>query len=122
VNVYRIESANGTGPYQSGRYSFDLCMAHSDDPFHPQPQHDPLLGPPEFDVDFCGCDSPQSLADWFAGWLDRLHDDGFVVTVWEAENPSVGEYGQVLFQFGNAWLRDSLSIPDFLANYLDTAA
>ena len=105
--VYRVENANGLGPYQYALEAFsgagDMCSAHGDKR-HPGPWH------PESDLnginsrEFCGLDSPQALLEWFYDFLVDLDADGFHVSVYSTEEVRVGRYGQALFPMADAEL------------------
>lgn len=113
--VFRVEDANGMGPYQDSSANTDcwtLCADHAD-MFHPSPLRDSKLRGISPD-EFCALDSPEALLRWFRGWLERLAEFGFVVTIYNARYARVGENGQALFRKERATLRDTLDIDTFL--------
>jgi hypothetical protein len=107
--VYRIEHpSDGKGPY-SGRsdYEKEGVQDWLDGDFEELHQaHDPFSTPHplvnEIDGfergDLCGCESLDKLRDWFKGFLDSLHDCGFVVVTYEVPAEHVHTDGlQVCF-------------------------
>ncbi len=107
--VYRIEHpSDGIGPYSSrnGQDTEELRDWLNGDSAELHRAHDPRSTPhplvseiDDFRIGFlCGCESIEKLRDWFRGFLDSLHDCGFVVVTYEVPEEYVHTDGlQVCF-------------------------
>lgn len=112
MRVWRVahETARDPEGFPSGPYTghglpsrqFEMLWLmgsdHSDD-WHLPPAKDPLLR----DINSserCGFEWPEVAYEWFAGWLRRLDQCGFLL--WEYECPDeyvrVGMNGQLVFK------------------------
>ena len=110
MKVYRVEHyRTRIGPYRHwGRLRLKIDKAHGygerDRDTHPTPSEE--LGDAFWkwrgsklykDKPFkCGFSSTPQLKLWFKGWLKKLHNNGFVIRVYEAEDYLKGEK-QVVF-------------------------
>jgi hypothetical protein len=47
--------------------------------------------------EYCACDSLESLAKWFKGFIRALNKESFHISVYETKHARVGRYGQVVF-------------------------
>lgn len=121
MRVYRAE----TKPFGDGPYTLDcadpsykacmaICWAHNNED-RPTPREDPDLGIPEWDVEFCGLDSPANFLEWFEEEVRELMEDHFIVSVYEIDNARVGMMGQVLFERCRAEYLTSYRISEFVA-------
>ena len=95
VSVFRVEDANGEGPYgDSSPVKDKLTALYS----HPAPADDPLLKLIRPD-EFCGFATLCALEEWFSGYEDELADAGFEISVYSVMLDQV-RYGkeQLLFR------------------------
>lgn len=81
--IYRIEDADGQGPYQQ---SLDIPQFASS--VHPMPYTEDALDwnkLPDKDSWHCGFESIEQLNRWFYEheWLENMHNAGLRLTVWE---------------------------------------
>jgi hypothetical protein len=74
--VWRVENAEGLGPYLGpSLFSIELCEAHNADPDHPGPDVDFISLPSKsFKYGFL---SKEHAIDWFIGWFDLLDKQGY---------------------------------------------
>lgn len=91
INVYRIETAEGEGPYCSSKM-VELDIRIDD---HPSPWSDGISIPSHNFI--CGFDSISKLMAWFDP-SDRkiLQSKGFVMVVYQSDDVVHG-YKQVMF-------------------------
>ncbi len=89
MHVFRVETLDGNGPYQTSNLSeeqrtqlLEMYDDHSDIAEHPSPWLDRYLGDIKKD-EYCGFVSVGQLRQWFNGWLDILTEQEFVVTVYD---------------------------------------
>jgi hypothetical protein len=81
VEVYRIEHAETReGPYGGSPISYALANDHAEES-HPSPAEDRIVYhvwdvPREW---YCALTTREGLLEWFEGWTDRLHENGFVL-------------------------------------------
>lgn len=103
--VYRLER-NGIGPYQRTNYTaqdidicYELMEAHIDHN-HPCPYEDGLDKIYDDKTWFFGCDSEQSLRDWFGPfWIEKLAKIGFEIKSYRARKYEYGRSGdQLIFR------------------------
>lgn len=109
VQVFRVETPRGYGPYGAGGiatdvtkhggesfedFSYRLAVAHNDDD-HPAPWAEDL----SVRKGHCGFDSLGKLSEWFKGWGKQLHDYGFRIVTFTVPDEDVqrGER-QVVFR------------------------
>lgn len=89
-----VESyANGIRMHDA--LSTALSYAHSGD-WHPSPDED---GAPDWqERHMCGFATEGDMLAWFDGWLDKLHEQGYVATTYEV-SPLLVHFGrrQVMF-------------------------
>lgn len=92
MRVYRIATAEGTGPYRSGKLPMRILEAlrpmytEHHDSKHPTPE----LDFPRYyitDYDICAFSSQAQLLEWFDGYEELLANLGFIV--WELEVPEM---------------------------------
>lgn len=103
MKVYRYENAQGKGPYNSDWvWACELKQEHADYA-HPSPyveKWDGLsLRVPSVDHVY-GCPTLTVLNQWFAGWHERLTEDGYSVVEYDvpAHNVRIASSGlQVAF-------------------------
>lgn len=124
--LFRIEhptDPDRCGPYNGPEWPNQWVMAsdHRDDD-HPHPLVDPQLGMCKRGVEFCACDSPASLLDWFEGWFEELHAAGYEVVIIEVgeDDARVGYAGQALFDRSASTVVEHLPIPMFTDLFADT--
>lgn len=92
MRVYRIATAEGTGPYRSSR--LPACILQALRPMYNK-HHDINRPTPELDFprhymgayDICAFSSQAQLLDWFDGFEELLAGLGFIV--WELEVPEM---------------------------------
>lgn len=122
--VYRVEHADGLGPYQYWGRGEDMDFVKSVAQLHHDFVNDHLargrLKHPDASRDckgftdgfhFCGFKAVEDLQRWFRGFIERLHSLGFVLGVYEIldQRVIVGEY-QVGFPKREAKLVESRSL------------
>jgi hypothetical protein len=95
--VYRVENSEGGGPYTF--YSFDkadkavvavsnaLKEAHNESHHHPPPHSDGISFVRHYER--CGFVSIEDLVQWFDGWLQKLHDVGFRMAIYDVPTDRV---------------------------------
>lgn len=118
VIVFRVEDEYGRGPYfgEGRRYDgafYSRCMelVHlgiDNTDRHPYPENDGLPYPQEWEK--CGFESVSQLLDWFSGFEDVLHKDGyFPVRIDVPDNMVVVGWHQLLFTDTTTCIREVLS-------------
>ena len=83
VEVYRLEDKEGYGPYRFGGEFFKtLILDHGSRNMttHPAPWYD--FGRMPHNYEFFGCDSVESLKDWFGSYWEGLLERGFKVVLY----------------------------------------
>lgn len=106
ITVYRVEHAvQQTGPYRvEVEFAVRLSDAHSGDPLRPHPSNDGLghwmNWDEKQDEAIFGCASLEALRQWFDGWEEDLHEQGYCISVYRSntENPYI-LYGKKQVQF-----------------------
>lgn len=108
--VYRIEMADGIGPYQSaGRWDIvqdfhsALCEKHANSFTHPNLMDD--FGCRISDRYFCGFSCLADIQDWFHGFITKIKRAGGKIVKYEVSNTDVifGKSGkQLVFLKNNA--------------------
>jgi hypothetical protein len=103
VSVFRVEDANGEGPYSSTSPVIAEMNEMHGTANHPAPADDPLLGLIRPNENCCFatlCD----LMEWFAGYEDDLADAGYEISVYTVPLADV-RYGkhQALFLRGDIY-------------------
>lgn len=106
TTLYRVEDSKQIGPYmQNDRHSgafYERCMdlirvGINDSPRHPYPENDGLPYPEEYEK--CAFESIDQLLDWFNGFEDVLHKDGFFPVRIEVPDFAVKKgWHQVIFE------------------------
>jgi hypothetical protein len=110
--VYRVEMADGSGPYTcraSGTKKFRNAHGHNGCPNHPSVWED--IGHPEYG-EFCGFHSLQSFYEWFEDMLRLILDEiGAQLCIYEIAPEYVrqGSY-QLLFKKEHAKLVEKKSV------------
>jgi len=101
VSVFRVETADGSGPYGTDNPFIEHMNAVHGDAEHPSPEDDPLLDG-IYPDEFCGFATLNDLEEWFAGYEDVLADAGFEISVYTVPLYSV-RYGlqQAVFLRGD---------------------
>ena len=107
--MFRVEKADGAGPYMSDDDALRHMFYNHSDAEHPQPADDPLLlkGCPEEGIypdEVCGFPTLCALEEWFAGYEDPLADAGYEIAVYSVELQHV-RYGthQAVFVRGDSY-------------------
>lgn len=132
MRVWRVEHRDGYGPYRfrpnnkkADSLSLRLGNAHGWDydpetgeDRHPGPHGDGLsniiVSRDGMDYLF-GCPSRETLAEWFEGFGEDLHDAGYTVTVWDVVEAHVGTSGrQVMYDGDAAVLVDLLDVREVI--------
>lgn len=93
MRVWRIENDAGEGPYcatagpVSNAEGYRITHAHADSG-HPSPWDD---GMDEFrrHQHVCGLPTLCSVREWFAGWFDPMHSQGFRLSVYDVPGEAV---------------------------------
>lgn len=102
--VYRIEHpSDGKGPYTTN-YPYDdedMKWDHKPANNHPNPWADSMSIEIKKDQ-YCGFTSLDFLYAWFKGYLTNLHNNGFIIKVYDNKEPftelnSSTATGQVVF-------------------------
>lgn len=113
MRVYRIEDANGRGPYY-GRRRFTslhgMFRSHGADyRTHPTPFTD--LGRDPKDEEFCAFNSLSDLFDWFGEWTSLLAEKRFKIATYEIDEALVEEgFYQVLVPLAQGELIEKKTI------------
>lgn len=107
MKIWRVEDANGFGPYTSKNnedLSWDLKIAHSSANEHPGPESDGFNDILWADTRYkwknllFGFLSEGEAYEWFFDFWQQLLDNGFKVVQYDAEMYWIGRSGkQVLF-------------------------
>lgn len=117
--IYRIEKTDTrNGPYCKSTFSDaeTLLSAHNGSDMHPGP-------PQSFDTQWSqismleqlryhfACESIEQLFEWFDGFLDDLHEDGFVIRAYEVPDEDI-MYSpkQIAFLRDNEVLKEEIQI------------
>jgi hypothetical protein len=88
VKVFRVETLDGYGPYQSAtlqRFQRNILQDMHEyhcSTDHPCPQVDPLLNSID-DDEYCGFSNMGALRDWFDGFGQDLDEAEFIVSVYQ---------------------------------------
>jgi hypothetical protein len=117
--VFRIEDADGQGPYRTCNKSFE-CAFENDFLKHPTPFQDSLLSPlwrkldrNERDQFSCAFKSEEQLNSWFYNqeFLEWLHANGFHMALYRAfaDEVLIG-HSQVAFKKSDAALITAISL------------
>jgi hypothetical protein len=120
LTIYRVETAEGRGPYVNG--TTDLW---TDDPYlfdgptWPHPCQDTPPLPLRYGEDFCGFHSQAQFACWFDEDVAdhaRMRAAGFAVSVYQVDcaDTKMARY-QCLFKRELAHKTDTIDIVDFFA-------
>lgn len=101
VSVFRVEDADGAGPYSSHSPVLAEMNKMHGSANHPAPADDPLLGIVRPDENCCFatlCD----LGEWFAGYEEELADAGYEISIYTVPRDHV-RFGkqQALFRRGD---------------------
>jgi hypothetical protein len=103
VSMFRVESANGKGPYAGNTDNKELAhmFAVHGDTEHPDPFDDPMLDG-IYPDEVCGFPTLCALEEWFAGYDDPLAEAGYKIALYSVELQSV-RYGnkQAVFLRGD---------------------
>jgi hypothetical protein len=94
VSMFRVEMANGAGPYAGNEDNPELAhmfAVHGDED-HLDPFDDPLLEG-IYPDEVCGFPTICALEEWFAGYDDPLDDAGYKISVYTVELQQV-RYGK----------------------------
>lgn len=92
LKVYRVEHEDTyRGPYRNAGLGDKLSGYHTGDPIRPTPNKDdmPGLAPDGWFEDYhmlFGFKDPAAAYRWFAGWLEELHAEGFVLSEYVSNN------------------------------------
>lgn len=116
--VYRVENENGNGPYMAFNPAlYAMREDHgtwypdpADDP-HPNPYGDGLGG--MYADEYSAVQSPEAAQTWFEGYGEVLHEAGFELTVWDAQDVRCGQK-QVVFRKDTAKQVASYPIMEYI--------
>lgn len=91
--MFRVEAADGAGPYVANEENPELAhmFAVHGDADHLDPFDDPLLDG-IYPDEVCGFPTLCALEEWFSGYADTLHEAGYKIAVYTVELQSV-RYG-----------------------------
>jgi hypothetical protein len=112
VSIFRVEDADGAGPYNGTSWSdelMDMIDEHVAES-HPSPHTDPMLNG-IYPDEVCGFATIDAAEEWFAGYADALADAGFHLSVYTVPLADV-RYGkeQALFRRGTLYPIRTMSI------------
>ncbi len=107
MKFFRYENKFGTGPYRNVPDGlWDMIMEHGDKR-HPNLEEDEL-------DNFCnsiyysGCNSIESLYDWFSNWHKELFNNEFTIKIYESNFYKEGK-SKLQFMFTKDNLIDSIN-------------
>ena len=124
IKIYRLEYKNGKGPYQYHEHShafeedplYSMWNEHTTKAFHVPPRLDfekPVYDGKRINQAFVfGCDTIETLHQWFQGWITKLFNFGFQLIEYELEIKDVifgKSKNQVAFKKDNAIKKRILS-------------
>lgn len=94
---YRVEMADGMGPYRMSVVNPAMSSAHTDMD-HPTPWNEAKLGFRLDDEEVCGFTALVDAKRWFRGWGPDLAARGFELNVYEVDAFAVreGDYQSVI--------------------------